>query len=225
MMARYRTRPIDLDANTDADDVKEAEPVPRGAVIAVVIGFIALQATNSAAVSIMSLFVTERLGLALIWSGIALGASALLEIPALLIIGRLSQRISSHTLIMSGCITGTVYYIAMAFVADPITLVLLQVLNAWFFGIVAGVGLTTFQEMIPRPGLASGLFTNTRRLGAIVVRPDHRARIRDGRGLPRHLCRMRGAAAIALVLVELARRIADRSATRTRTPTSGLPTT
>ncbi len=225
MMARYRTRPIDLDANTDADDVKEAEPVPRGAVIAVVLGFIALQATNSAAVSIMSLFVTDRLGLALIWSGIALGASALLEIPALLIIGRLSQRISSHTLIMSGCITGTVYYIAMAFVADPITLVLLQVLNAWFFGIVAGVGLTTFQEMIPRPGLASGLFTNTRRLGAIVSGPIIAFGSATAAGYQGTFAVCAALTAIALVLVEIARRIGDRSATRTRTPASGLPTT
>ena len=225
MMARYRTRPIDRDANTDADDVKEAEPVPRGTVTAVVIGFIALQATNSAAVSIMSLFVTERLGLALIWSGIALGASALLEIPALLIIGRLSQRISSHTLIMSGCITGTVYYIAMAFVADPTTLILLQVLNAWFFGIVAGVGLTTFQEMIPRPGLASGLFTNTRRLGAIVSGPIIALGSATAAGYQGTFAVCAALTAIALVLVEVARRIAERSATRTRTPTSGLPTT
>jgi SET family sugar efflux transporter-like MFS transporter len=47
----------------------------------------------------------------------------------------------------------------------------LQVLNAWFFAAVAGVGLTLFQELIPRPGLASGLYVNTRRVGAIVAGP------------------------------------------------------
>jgi SET family sugar efflux transporter-like MFS transporter len=31
-----------------------------------------------------------------------------------------------------------------------------------------GVGLALFQQIIPRPGLASGLFVNTRGLGAIV---------------------------------------------------------
>jgi MFS transporter, SET family, sugar efflux transporter len=45
------------------------------------------------------------------------------------------------------------------------------VLNAWFFAAVAGMGLTLFQQIIPRPGLASGLFVNTRRLGAIVSGP------------------------------------------------------
>ncbi|MDQ0618574.1 putative MFS family arabinose efflux permease [Arthrobacter globiformis] len=131
-------------------------------------GFVALQATNSASISIMSLFVTERLNLPLIWSGIALGLSALLEIPALVAIGKLSKRYSAHTLIVSGCLAGAMYYTVMTFLADPITLLVAQMLNAWFFGIVAGVGLTIFQDIIPRPGLASGLYTNTRRIGAIV---------------------------------------------------------
>jgi SET family sugar efflux transporter-like MFS transporter len=50
-------------------------------------------------------------------------------------------------------------------------LIALQILNAWFFGMVAGVGLTLFQRIIPRPGLASGLYTNTRRIGAIASGP------------------------------------------------------
>ncbi|GAP55674.1 sugar efflux protein [Arthrobacter sp. Hiyo6] len=35
-------------------------------------------------------------------------------------------------------------------------------------GWLDAVGLTLFQRIIPRPGLASGLYTNTRRLGAIA---------------------------------------------------------
>lgn len=154
-----------------AHPVAENTPTPKLAVVAIVIGFVLLQATNSAAVSIMSLFVTERLQLPLIWSGIALGVSALLEIPALMIIGRLSRRFSSHALIVSGCLAGVGYYAVMAFVSGAAVLVAVQVLNAWFFGIVAGVGLTLFQQIIPRPGLASGLFTNTRRIGAIISGP------------------------------------------------------
>ena len=33
------------------------------------------------------------------------------------------------------------------------------------------MGLTLFQHLIPRPGLASGLYANTRRLGAIASGP------------------------------------------------------
>jgi len=102
---------------------------------------------------------------------VALGVAAGLEIPALLLIGRLSRRFSDLGLIASGCVTGIAYYIAMAYVSGPVLLIALQALNAWFFAVVAGVGLALFQRLIPRPGLASGLYTNTRRLGAIVSGP------------------------------------------------------
>jgi MFS transporter, SET family, sugar efflux transporter len=142
--------------------------MPRTGIAVIVAAFIALQAANSAAVSIMSLFVTETLGLDVMWAGVALGVAAGLEIPALLLIGRLSYRFSNLRLIASGCVVGIAYYAAMVFVPGPVLLIGLQVLDAWFFAVVAGVGLTLFQQIIPRPGLASGLFVNTRRLGAIV---------------------------------------------------------
>ena len=150
-----------------AETADDDRPMPRVAIGVIVAAFIALQAANSAAVSIMSLFVTETLGLDVMWAGVALGVAAAVEIPALLLIGRLSYRFSNLRLIASGCIVGTVYYAAMVFVPGTVLLIGLQVLDAWFFAVVAGVGLTLFQQ-IPRPGLASGLFVNTRRLGAIV---------------------------------------------------------
>jgi SET family sugar efflux transporter-like MFS transporter len=83
-------------------------------------------------------------------------------------IGRLTYRYSSLVLIASGCLAGIAYYTAMVWLSQPVVLVGLQVLDARFFAVVAGVGLTLFQRVIPRPGLASGLFVNTRRLGAIA---------------------------------------------------------
>ena len=162
--ARAKTGEATKPAETPADN-----PTMSKAGIAVIVAaFIALQAANSAAVSIMSLFVTETLGLDVMWAGVALGVAAALEIPALLLIGRLSYRFSNLRLIASGCVVGIAYYAAMVFVPGPVLLIGLQVLDAWFFAVVAGVGLTLFQQIIPRPGLASGLFVNTRRLGAIV---------------------------------------------------------
>ncbi|WP_051423247.1 MFS transporter [Arthrobacter sp. MA-N2] len=168
MIYRRRSVPIETRPRADAD---AGQLFSKTGVAAVVVSFIALQATNSAAVSIMGLFVTRGLGVDVIWAGIALGVSAALEIPALFLIGRLSRRFSSRALIASGCVAGFAYYAAMAFVSNPATLIALQMLNAWFFGIVAGVGLTLFQRLIPRPGLASGLYTNTRRVGAIMSGP------------------------------------------------------
>ncbi len=157
------------DRTRDTEDGER--PASRAGVVLLVVVFVALQATNNAAVSVMSLFVTRTLGLDVVWAGAALGVAAGLEIPALMVIGRLAGQVSSTRLITSGCLAGVAYYAGMTFVSGPVTLIGLQVLNAWFFGVVAGVGLTLFQSVIPRPGLASGLFVNTRRLGAIASGP------------------------------------------------------
>ena len=156
------------EATPPADDVVR---MSRLGVTLVVAGFVLLQATNSVVVSVMSLFVTQDLGLDILWAGVALGVAAGLEVPALLLIGRLSRRYSSLGLIATGCLAGIAYYVAMAFVTGPVLLLAIQVLNAWFFAAISGVGLALFQQVIPRPGLASGLFANTRRVGAIVSGP------------------------------------------------------
>lgn len=148
----------------DADQT----PVSRSVIALIMVAFVLLQATNATSVSIMNLFVTKTLGLNVFWSGIALGLSAGLEIPALMLIGRLSAKYSSTFLLATGCLAGIAYYTAMAFITGPVLLLALQVLNSWFFAAVAGIGLTVFLQIIPRPGLASGLYTNTRRVGAIV---------------------------------------------------------
>ncbi len=151
------------------------EPVaprsPLWATSAIVVAFVLLQATNNAVMSIMTLFVTAQLGLPIVWGGVTLGVAALVEIPALWLIGRSSNRFSGHALIISGCAAGVLYYVALAVVRDPVSLLAIQLLNAWFFAAVAGIGMTLFQQIIPRPGLATGIYMNTRRVGSIISGP------------------------------------------------------
>ncbi len=157
---------------TDPDATPVADvPMSRLSVSIISIAFVLLAATNSAAVSTMSLFVTRQLHLSLTWSGIALAVAAGLEVPSLLFLGRLSARVGSLPLMLSGCLAGLVFYLAMLVVHGPVLLLGLQVLNAWFVATLSGVGLTLFQEVIPRPGLAAGLYMNTRRVGAILAGP------------------------------------------------------
>ena len=145
--------------------------MPRAGVVLIVLAFVALQATNSAAVSVMNLFVTQTLRLDVGWAGTALGLSAALEIPALLLIGRLGNRVRDVRIIAAGSVLGIGYYAGMAYASGPVALLALQALNAGFFAVVAGVGISLFQRVLPRPGLASGLYANTRRIGAIVSGP------------------------------------------------------
>ena len=161
----------DSEAAAAAEAPADDQPISRTSVAVIVIAFIALQATNATVTSVMTLYVTQTLHLNVMWAGVTLGVAAALEIPALLLIGKLSHRFSGLTLIASGCVAGIAYYAAMAYVSSPALLLALQVLNAWFFAAVAGVGIILFQQIIPRPGLATGLYMNTRRIGAIGSGP------------------------------------------------------
>jgi SET family sugar efflux transporter-like MFS transporter len=144
-------------------------PLPRRALGVVIGAFVALLATNHVGVVLMTLYATRTLGLDVGWGGIALATAALLEIPALVWIGRLTRRFSSLRLIAVGCVVGTAYYLAMALLSGPVLLIAAQLLNAWFVALVLGVGMTYFQQIIRRPGFASGLFANTARVGAVLA--------------------------------------------------------
>ncbi len=164
-------------ARADPDvPAKTAEPVDdvrlsRSAVVIVVVAFVLLQAGNATVLSILALYVTDTLRINVVWAGVALGLAAGLEVPALLAMGRLTRRFSSFRLLVTGCLAGIGYYVGVALISGPVMLLVLQLLNAWSFAAIAGVGLPLFQQIIPRPGLSTGLFTNTRRIGSVLSGP------------------------------------------------------
>jgi MFS transporter, SET family, sugar efflux transporter len=158
-------------SSTPAAATSDESPVSRAGMALILAAFVLLQATNATGMTIMTVYVTETLHLDVMWAGIALGVAAALEVPALLLIGRLSERYSYLGLIATSCLAGIAYYIGLAFVTGPVLLIGLQLLNAWSFAGIAGIGLPLFQQMILRPGLSTGLYMNTRRLGAIVAGP------------------------------------------------------
>jgi SET family sugar efflux transporter-like MFS transporter len=140
-------------------------------VVVMTLAFLVLVGTTSASVATVALFATNRLDLDVIWGGVALGTCAALEIPILLGLGRLTTRFGPARLLLVGSIAGVTYYASMVVIDGPVLLVALQILNAIFIATVQGLGLTIFQEVVPRPGLASGLFMNTQRLGAVLSGP------------------------------------------------------
>lgn len=154
-----------------APAAEEPSTIGRAGIVLIMAAFVLLQAANATGMAILTVYVTETLRLDVMWAGIALGAAAALEVPALLFIGRLSERYSQLGLIATSCVAGIAYFLGLAFVNGPILLISLQLLNAWSFAGIAGIGLPLFQQLIPRPGLSTGLYMNTRRIGAIVAGP------------------------------------------------------
>ncbi|MBI1377830.1 MAG: MFS transporter [Frankiales bacterium] len=160
-------------ASPDVDPAVEAgHPArsPRTLMVLLVVTFAALQAANIAGTSVMTLYVTETLHLPTVWGGAALGVAAALEVPALFALARLYRNPQDDLRLLAGAtVIGVLYYLGAAAVASGPVLLALQVLNAAFYAVVAGVGLTLFQARIAGPSRASGMLTNSQRVGAIFA--------------------------------------------------------
>ncbi len=135
--------------------------------VMIVVAFVLLNAANATMTATMTLYTTNKLGIDVVWGGVALAVAALLEVPSLFLLGRLSSRYRSNQLLIAGSISGILFFVSMTMVDGVVGLLVVQVLNAWFVATNSGVGLTWFMDIIPRPGLASGLFSNAFRVGSI----------------------------------------------------------
>ena len=145
--------------------------VPHSILVLVVAAVVLLQAAASTAVSTTTLFVSRDLHQSPVWGGVALGVAAGLEVPTLLLLGWKRRGLSDLGVLSIACVIGIAYYLSMAAAQSAVMVVAVQVLNATFFGVVAGVGVTLFQSIISRPGAAAGLLANAQRGGAMLVGP------------------------------------------------------
>jgi SET family sugar efflux transporter-like MFS transporter len=67
-------------------------------------------------------------------------------------------------------VAGLIFYAGMLTVHTPVLLLALQLLNAIYIGILAGIGMLYFQDLMPgQAGAATTLYTNTTRVGWIIA--------------------------------------------------------
>ncbi len=209
-MIRQRARSSARPAAARPGD-RLVDAVRRPGVPLLIVALVLLMAANSASVSALPLLVTQQLGLDIIWSGIALGVAAGLEIPVLLVLGRVASRYGQRRLIAGGCLAGFAYLTAMSVCTGPVLLVAAQPLNAVSVATVTGLGLTLVQDVVGRPGLASALFMNTTRVGSIIAGPVLAVGGTRGPGYSGVF-----AAAAALVVVGLGMLVLERGRSRGR---------
>lgn len=167
-----RSRPA-ADSAADEDgrpdvSANQTAPARRGRVALALAAFTLQGCAMNVGVTVMAIFVTRQLHAAPWWAGSALGLCAGLEIPALVLAGRMGSHHGKLTLVLLGTALGTAYYAALVLVHAPGWLVALQVLNALFVALADGIGLAWFQDLVPAAGMASGLYFNSRKVGAII---------------------------------------------------------
>ncbi|HHT3182684.1 TPA: sugar efflux transporter SetB [Escherichia coli] len=126
--------------------------------------------SNSLYIINMPLFIINELHLPEKLAGVMMGTAAGLEIPTMLIAGYFSKRLGKRFLMRVAAVGGVCFYAGMLMAHSPVILLGLQLLNAIFIGILGGIGMLYFQDLMPgQAGSATTLYTNTSRVGWIIA--------------------------------------------------------
>ncbi|EPQ7560291.1 sugar efflux transporter SetB [Escherichia coli] len=125
--------------------------------------------SNSPYIINMPLFIINELHLPEKLAGV-MGTAAGLEIPTMLIAGYFAKRLGKRFLMRVAAVGGVCFYAGMLMAHSPVILLGLQLLNAIFIGILGGIGMLYFQDLMPgQAGSATTLYTNTSRVGWIIA--------------------------------------------------------
>ena len=118
----------------------------------------------------MPLWISSELGLPDKLAGFLMGTAAGLEIPAMILAGYYVKRYGKRRMMVIAVAAGALFYTGLILFHSRLALMTLQLFNAVFIGIVAGIGMLWFQDLMPgRAGAATTLFTNSISTGVILA--------------------------------------------------------
>ncbi|GAA2088152.1 sugar efflux transporter SetB [Kitasatospora saccharophila] len=110
----------------------------------------------------ISLYVTRELHRSAALVGLLAGACALLEIPLMVLVGRFADRVGRTRLVVWAVLLAVVFFALLPLAGSPAALVALQVPNALWTAVVAGLPMVIVQREVPGgSGTASALYSST----------------------------------------------------------------
>lgn len=116
------------------------------------------------------LYTVADLGLNRQLAGLLMGTAAGLEIPIMLLSAVYVKKFGKRKTMRFALINGLLFYGGLVLFQDKSILLVLQIFNALFIGIVAAIGMLYFQDLMPgRPGTATTMFTNSVLMGTILA--------------------------------------------------------
>lgn len=125
---------------------------------------------NNMYIMSMPLYIDHELHLPPQLAGWMMGTAAALEIPLMLMAGYLTRFWRMQSLLLFSCAAGFAFYVGMQLTQNPHLLLVLQLGNAAFIGILGGLGMVYFQDLMPdKAGQATTLFTNSIYTGSVVA--------------------------------------------------------
>ena len=160
---------------TSAEELEEDPTIPssegKGGLISLYcLVLVVAFGANNLYITSMPLYLSQELQVDPNWLGFLFGAGALCEIPVMLWAGRLSEKVGTVKLLLMGIASGTLFYAVMLTNTSFEAMLAAQLLNGFFIGICATLGMVVLQDMMrDRLGTASTLFSNMLNISMLVA--------------------------------------------------------
>lgn len=144
-------------------------PAAKRSLILCLIAFSLMWGANNAYLISLPLHLKDNLDIDTTWSGWIMGTTAFFEVPFMLLAGHLAARVSLIRMILLSGVAALCLYAGIFLSADLWQFFALQIFNAIFIGVLAGLGVSVIQDLLPgRSGSASALYTNTTHMGNLL---------------------------------------------------------
>ncbi len=155
---------------TKNEDAKSERILGNKDVMLLFLAITLLWTCNNVYLISMPIYITKELAINSNLPGFMMAAAAFLEIPVMLLAGLACKKFGIKPLIILCAICGVIFYLGILSVPQhELFFIGVQLFNALFIGILAGLGMIYFQELLPKiPGQATTLFNNTVNTGAII---------------------------------------------------------
>lgn len=144
-------------------------PQVKRSLLFCLVGFSLMWGANNAYLISLPLHLKDNLDIGTSWSGWIMGTCAFLEVPFMLMAGYLAARVKLLPMLRFAGAAALILYSGVFFASHLWQLFVLQIFNAIFIGVLAGLGVSVIQDMLPgRSGSASALYTNTTHMGNLL---------------------------------------------------------
>lgn len=133
------------------------------------LGTTAMWVCNSVYLFTLPLFISKVLVADVRWSGVFLGLASFIEFPIMVCAGLLIVRTGKRVMMLLGAAAGIGFFVSLIWINSITGMLAAQILNAVFIGMLGGVGVSCFMELLPKsPGVAATLFTTSARVGSVI---------------------------------------------------------
>ena len=124
---------------------------------------------NNLYITSMPLYLSQELQVDVSWLGLMFGMAAACEIPVMLGVGKMADKLGTTRVMTLGVISGAMFFLVMLSTTSFTGMLIAQILNGFFIGVCATLGMVALQDMMKdRLGTASTLFSNMLNISVLV---------------------------------------------------------